>query len=115
MVGAIFLDSGFDGASAAVGRIIGQRLAQLPEAEALKDAKTRLQEILQARGLALPIYTLTATTGDAHAQSFAVTCEVAAFGLTAAGEGVSRRRAEQMAAAKALDMLPAAVRGSSAS
>jgi ribonuclease III len=115
MVGAIFLDSGFDAASAAVERIIGQRLAELPEAESLKDAKTRLQEILQARGLALPIYTLTAATGDAHAQSFAVTCEVAAFGLTAAGEGVSRRRAEQMAAAKALDLLPAAVRGSSAS
>jgi ribonuclease-3 len=113
MVGAIFLDSGFDAASAAVKRMVGTRLAQLPEAESLKDAKTRLQEVLQARGLALPIYTLTATTGDPHAQSFAVTCEVPAFGLTAAGEGVSRRRAEQMAARKALELLPAAVRGSS--
>ncbi len=112
MVGAIFLDSGFDAASAAVRRIIGTRLAQLPEAESLKDAKTRLQEILQARGLALPIYALRATTGDAHAQSFAVTCEVPAFGITAAGEGVSRRRAEQMAAHHALELLPAAVRGS---
>ncbi len=113
MVGAIFLDSDFDAASAAVKRMVGARLAELPEAESLKDAKTRLQEILQARGLALPIYTLTATTGDPHAQSFAVTCEVPAFGLTAAGEGVSRRRAEQMAARKALELLPAAVRGSS--
>ncbi|HEY3852170.1 MAG TPA: ribonuclease III [Steroidobacteraceae bacterium] len=113
MVGAIFLDSGFDAASAAVKRMVGARLAELPEAESLKDAKTRLQEVLQARGLALPIYTLTATTGDPHAQSFAVTCEVPAFGLTAAGEGVSRRRAEQMAARKALELLPAAGRGSS--
>jgi ribonuclease III len=113
MVGAIFLDSGFDAASAAVKRITAERLAQLPEAESLKDAKTRLQEVLQGRGLALPIYTLTATTGDPHAQSFAVSCEVRAFGLTAAGEGVSRRRAEQMAARKALELLPAGVRGSS--
>ena len=112
MVGAIFLDSGFDAAFAAVRQIIGARLSSLPEAESLKDAKTRLQEILQARGLALPIYTLRATTGEAHAQSFAVTCEVAAFGLTASGEGASRRRAEQMAAHNALDLLPAAVRGS---
>ena len=113
MVGAIFLDSGFDAASAAVKRIIGTRLAELPEAESLKDAKTRLQEVLQARGLALPVYTLTATTGDPHAQSFTVTCVVHAFGLTAAGEGPSRRRAEQMAARKALELLPAGVRGSS--
>ncbi len=113
MVGAIFLDGGFDAASSAVRRIIGARLAQLPEAESLKDAKTRLQEILQARGLALPVYSLRSTTGDAHAQSFAVTCEVAAFGLTASGEGVSRRRAEQMAAQNALELLPADLRGSS--
>jgi ribonuclease-3 len=113
MVGAIFLDSGFDKAAAAVGRIIGARLAELPAAESLKDPKTRLQEILQARGLALPVYTLTATTGDAHAQSFAVTCEVAAFGLLAAGEGISRRRAEQSAAGKVLELIPAAVRGPS--
>jgi ribonuclease-3 len=109
MVGAIFLDSSFDAASASVRRIIGARLEQLPAAESLKDPKTRLQEILQARGLALPIYSLTATTGDPHAQSFAVTCEVPAFGLTASGEGVSRRRAEQMAARKLLELMPGAV------
>jgi ribonuclease-3 len=106
MVGAIFVDSGFDAACAAVGRIIGARLEGLPAAESLKDAKTRLQEVLQARGLALPIYSLTGTTGDPHAQSFAVTCEVPAFGLTASGEGGSRRRAEQMAAHKLLELLP---------
>ena len=113
MVGAIFLDSGFDAAAAAVKRIIGTRLAQLPEAESLKDSKTRLQEALQARGLALPVYTLTGTSGDPHAQSFFVTCEVSAFAVTALGEGASRRRAEQMAARKALELLPADVRGSS--
>jgi ribonuclease III len=113
VLGAIFLDSGFDAAAAAVERIIGRRLAALPAVESLKDAKTRLQEALQARGLALPIYTLTAAAGDAHAQSFTVTCEVPTFGLVAIGEGGSRRRAEQWAASKLLDLLPAEMRNSS--
>ena len=113
MGGAIYLDSGFEAAAAAVGRLVGGRLAQLPAAESLKDPKTRLQEALQARGLALPVYTLTATSGDPHDQSFSVTCEVAAFAVRATGEGASRRRAEQMAARKAIELLPAEVRGSS--
>ena len=115
VVGAIFLDSGFEAASAAVERIIASRLARLPEAESLKDAKTRLQERLQGQGQALPVYTLVATSGDPHAQSFSVTCEVAAFGITASGEGGSRRRAEQMAARKALELLPLDTRRSSSS
>ena len=110
ILGAIFLDSGFDAAAAAVARIIGPRMALLPPADALKDPKTRLQELLQARGLALPNYTLTAVSGDPHAQSFSVNCEVAEFGLNAAAEGASRRRAEQSAAAKLLELLPAELR-----
>lgn len=113
VLGAIFLDSGFDAAAAAVERIIAKRLAELPAVESLKDAKTQLQEALQARGLALPIYTLTAAAGDPHAQSFTVTCEVPTFGLVAIGEGGSRRRAEQWAARKLLDLLPAEMRNSS--
>jgi ribonuclease-3 len=110
ILGAIFLDSGFDAAAAAVERIIGRRLTELPAADALKDSKTRLQETLQARGLALPTYTLTAVTGDPHDQSFTVTCEVPTFGLAAVGEGGSRRRAEQLAARKLLDQLPVEMR-----
>jgi ribonuclease III len=112
ILGAIFLDSGFDAAAAVVKRIIGPRMADLPAAEALKDPKTRLQEALQAHGLALPVYTLTAVTGDPHAQSFSVTCEVPTFGLAAVGEGGSRRRAEQLAARKLLDLLPPEMRRS---
>ncbi len=77
---------------------MGGRLQKLPSAESLKDAKTRLQEILQGRGLGLPVYVLTAAAGEPHAQSFTVTCEVPTFGLVAVGEGASRRRAEQLAA-----------------
>jgi len=112
ILGAIFLDAGFDAAAAAVKRVIGARLSDLPAAETLKDAKTRLQESLQARGLALPVYTLTAVAGEPHAQSFSVTCEVPTFGLVAVGEAGSRRRAEQLAAHKLLDLLPSEMHGS---
>jgi ribonuclease III len=112
ILGAVFLDAGFDAASAAVGRLVAPKMADLPSAEALKDPKTRLQELLQARGLALPNYTLTAVAGDPHAQSFTVTCEVLVFGAAAVGEGASRRRAEQLAAAKVLELLPPEIRRS---
>ncbi len=112
VLGAIFLDAGFDAAAAVVKRIIGARMSDLPEAENLKDAKTRLQESLQARGLALPVYRLTAVAGEPHAQSFSVTCEVPSFGLVAVGEAGSRRRAEQLAARKLLELLPSQKYGS---
>ena len=112
ILGAIFLDAGFDAAAAVVKRIIGARMSDLPEAETLKDAKTRLQESLQARGLALPVYRLTAVAGEPHAQSFSVTCEVPSFGLVAVGEAGSRRRAEQLAARKLLELLPSEMYGS---
>jgi ribonuclease-3 len=110
ILGAIFLDSGFDAAAAVVGRILASRVAALPPADLLKDPKTRLQEALQAHGLALPVYTLTAVTGESHAQSFTVTCEVPVFEIVAVAEGGSRRRAEQLAAAKLMELLPAEVR-----
>jgi ribonuclease-3 len=112
ILGAIFLDAGFDAAAAVVKRLMDARMSDLPAAETLKDAKTRLQESLQGRGLALPVYTLTAVAGEPHAQSFSVTCEVPSFGLVAVGEAGSRRRAEQLAAAKLLELLPSATRGS---
>jgi len=112
LLGAIFLDAGFDAAAAVVARIMAPRISELPAADTLKDPKTRLQEALQARGLALPVYTLTAATGDPHLQSFTVTCEVPVFGLAAVGEGASRRRGEQLAAAKLLELLPPEMRKS---
>ena len=112
ILGAIFLDSGFDAAAAAVARIIGPRLSDLPAADMLKDPKTRLQEALQAHGLALPVYTLIAAAGDPHLQSFTVSCEVPVLRMSAMGEGGSRRRAEQLAAAKLLELLPPQIRKS---
>jgi len=113
LLGAIFLDSGFEAAAAAVRRLVGPRLSGLAAASALKDPKTRLQEALQARGLPLPVYTLRAVEGEAHAQSFTVHCEVAPLGLATLGEGGSRRRAEQLAADRLLALLPVDMRGPS--
>ena len=110
MLGAIFLDSGFDAAAAVVRRIIGPRLSGLPEVGALKDPKTRLQEALQARGMALPVYTLIGVDGEAHAQTFSVRCEVPALELAASADGGSRRRAEQIAADRLLALMPADMR-----
>ncbi len=113
VVGAIYLDSNFDTALVVVRRLIGPRLSDLPAASALKDPKTRLQEALQARGLGLPEYTLTAIGGDAHEQAFVVGCAVPSLGLSTAGEGASRRRAEQVAADRLIALLPADMRNNS--
>ena len=105
LIGAIYLDAGLDAARHLVRRLWAAQLEHLPQAEALKDPKTRLQEYLQARGHALPDYRLEQIAGEAHAQHFTVCCEIAALGLQATGEGLSRRRAEQQAAQRIIDQL----------
>jgi ribonuclease III len=110
MLGAIFLDGGYEAAAAAVARLVAAKMAGLPAAGTLKDPKTRLQELMQARGLALPVYTLTAVGGDPHAQIFTVMCEVPVLDIGARAEGASRRRAEQLAAAKVIELLPPEIR-----
>lgn len=102
VLGAIFIDAGYVAAAAVIERLFAARMQILPAADTLKDPKTRLQEWLQARGLALPGYTLTATEGEAHAQTFTVSCEVPDLELQATASGGSRRRAEQAAAALVL-------------
>ena len=110
LLGAMYLDANFDAAYAVIARLMLPRISELPGAEALKDPKTRLQEILQARGLPLPVYVLTAVAGDPHSQSFTVTCEVPVFRVSAVADGASRRRAEQLAAAKIMELLPTEIR-----
>ena len=100
--GAVFLDGGFDAAQRLVEVLFERRIAELPAPASLKDAKTRLQEYLQSRGLALPRYSVESVEGEAHAQTFHVTCEVVDLGRQAQGSGLSRRRAEQEAAERIL-------------
>jgi ribonuclease III len=102
LLGAIFLDGGLDSVAPVIVRLFAARIAALPEPEALKDAKTRLQEYLQSRSLALPRYAVTRVEGEDHAQRFTVSCEVATLALHTQGSGSSRRRAEQAAAARML-------------
>jgi ribonuclease III len=108
LFGAIHMESGIDAARELILRLYRERLDELrPESE-LKDAKTRLQELLQGRGEALPVYVLEGASGEPHEQVFAVQCQVRLAGggeLLADGAGSSRRRAEQEAAAGLLGQL----------
>jgi ribonuclease-3 len=105
LIGAVFLDGGYDPAHALVQRLFGE-VIQATEAESWsKDAKTELQEWLQARRVAVPAYRIVATRGQAHAQTFEVECAVATLGLAECGEGRSRRVAEQAAAGRMLELL----------
>jgi ribonuclease-3 len=96
--GAVFIDGGFDAARSVIVACYGDELARADPAMLGKDPKTRLQEWLQARRLAVPEYAVVATTGEAHAQMFEVECRIPALGITATGRGSSRRAAEQAAA-----------------
>jgi ribonuclease-3 len=107
LFGAIYLDGGFEAAYAAIARVFEPSLEELAETADLKDPKTRLQEYLQARGLALPRYTVERIEGESHMQRFSVTCEVSALGVSAGGQGASRRGAEQDAARQVLEGIAA--------
>lgn len=105
VIGAVFLDGGFDAARKAVRQLLGDVITATDADSWTKDAKTELQEWLQARRIAVPAYRITATRGQAHAQTFEVECAVPALGLAETGEGRSRRMAEQEAARRMLDAL----------
>ena len=101
--GAIFLDGGFEAADGAIGRIYAGEIAGIDPSGLAKDPKTRLQEWLQGRKLAVPDYDVIAVRGEAHLQIFDVVCRIPALDIAATGSGPSRRAAEQAAAAGAYD------------
>jgi ribonuclease III len=98
LLGAVFLDAGFDATRAVVALLLAERLERSADAPVGKDPKTALQEHLQGRGLALPRYAVQKTEGEAHDQTFTVECRVDDLGIVASGTGASRRVAEQAAA-----------------
>ncbi len=98
LFGAVYLDGGFAAAEAVIAGLYAPFMAGIDSQTIGKDAKTALQEWLQARHFALPQYLLLATRGEAHAQSFEVECRIAELGLSGRGRGASRRAAEQEAA-----------------
>lgn len=102
IIGAIYLDAGFDAARAVIERLYRASLDRIDPEKTGKDPKTALQEILQGRHLSLPRYRLLATRGEAHAQEFEVECELTELGIRSTGIGASRRIAEQQAAERAI-------------
>jgi ribonuclease-3 len=102
LIGAVLLDGGTTAAEAVVELMFADHLRSLPDAAALKDPKTRLQEWLQASGLPLPSYAVTEVHGPDHEKTFVVECQVREKNVQTTGRGQSRRRAEQDAAAAML-------------
>jgi len=102
LIGAVYLDAGFDACQKVVLGLYKQRLASLPDVADLKDPKTRLQERLQSRGRPLPQYEQSSVSGKPHAQTFVVKCTLEDAEQVSTGEGTSRRKAEQVAAAAML-------------
>jgi len=110
LVAAVYLDGGFDACRQTVRTLFADRVAALPRSS--KDAKTRLQEWLQAQGWPLPQYELVATEGEEHARTFEVSCMIGEpVSVTASGRGNSRRLAEQDAAELVLTRLAVAPEG----
>ena len=102
VIGAVFLDAGYAATLELLQRLFETPIANLPDPEQLKDPKTRLQEALQARGLALPEYRIVDSSGPDHARSFRAQCRVNELSIAETGQGTNRRAAEQAAATAVL-------------
>lgn len=105
LFGAVYLDAGFEASRNVIERAFGERFHDLPDPQELRDPKTRLQEWLQARQLALPDYSLVDVSGQAHEQTFEVQCSIGGLDTTTRGSGSSRRQAEQKSARAMLEVL----------
>lgn len=104
IIGAVFLDGGFDSAASVLAGLYRPLLEKADPASLGKDPKTRLQEYLQARRLALPQYSIVEVSGEAHDQRFRVECAIPELEVASLGEGPSRRAAEQEAARTAYEL-----------
>jgi ribonuclease III len=105
LFGAVLLDADFAVAESVVLRLYVPLIERTDLKTLGKDPKTLLQEYLQGRKLALPDYNVTEIKGEAHAQTFVVSCEIAQLSLHTRGEGASRRIAEQVAAERAYQQI----------
>lgn len=103
--GAVYKDGGIEAVREAVLRRYRPILDSIDPSSILKDPKTRLQEFLQRKSLATPVYTVLEVGGEAHQQRFVVECRVPGLAESVRGEGSSRRYAEQAAATRACELL----------
>jgi ribonuclease-3 len=103
LVAAIYLDGGLPAARRVAALIVAAGLADLAELSR-RDAKTTLQELVQAGGAAAPAYRLLAVEGPDHDRQFLMAVEVSGKQL-AEGRGRTKKLAEQAAATAALDIV----------
>ena len=105
IIGALYLDAGFEKTKAIVIHRFAQRLSLTSIENIQKDSKTLLQEFLQSKHYPLPHYELVQTIGEAHASIFEIACKLPLLKQQTLGKGSSKRRAEQDAAKQMLDLL----------
>ncbi len=105
VVAAVYRDGGLEACRDTIERLFRGRIRSVSPEDASKDPKTRLQEHLQAMQRPLPEYTVVETSGAAHRRAFTVRCRVEGLVEEVVGHGSSRRRAEQDAATRALELL----------
>jgi ribonuclease-3 len=103
--GAVFLDSGFDEARRIIHNAFASRLIEIPDSAEQRDPKTRLQELVQARKIALPEYRVEKVDGKAHKQTFKVCCTIEELDASTTGSGMTRRDAEQESAEQMLAII----------
>lgn len=105
IIGAVYLDAGIDTCRLFILNLYHPMLEALDADNVGKDPKTVLQELLQSRSIALPLYTVIDEQGEAHKRIFTVSCEVDCLESTVIAQGLSKRTAEQAAADKVLKLL----------
>ena len=96
--GAVYLDSDLERCRELILQLYNEQLENVPDADSLKDPKTKLQELLQSRKMGLPEYDVTEIVGKAHNQQFTVKCKINKLELETQGKASNRRKAEQQAA-----------------
>jgi ribonuclease-3 len=107
ILGAVYLEAGFDEATRLVRALFEPLVAETVLDNWAKDSKTALQEWLQGRKLPVPVYSVLATHGKSHEQTFDVACAIEPLGVNTLGQGASRRAAEQAAAQLAMEAVMA--------
>lgn len=105
IIAAVYIDAGMEQARAFVRFILDGFIDKSEPGELLKDHKTRLQEYLQAKKIELPVYEVLSVSGEPHAQSFYVQCEIHGLGIKTTATATSRRKGEQQAASVMLNKL----------
>ena len=105
IVGAVYIDGGYEAAETLVLKLFQDKLTDIDPKIIDKDAKSQLQEFLQSKKMDLPDYNVVLIEGEAHAQTFKVACDIKVLDIKTVGEGTSRRIAEQRAAQLALEKI----------